>query len=119
MLFINIKKAGKEIYSLFVGVISSKIVVDIPDEVKKVELYCCFWGGILFSQGPATYTQLKYIVGNINVCKTEYTLIYSPMKDTIINSPAEDIQTSIQKQPNRLFLEQNHTYETKDTLQVI
>ena len=41
------------------------------------------------------------------------------MKDTIINSPAEDIQTSIQKQPNRLFLEQNHTYETKDTLQVI
>lgn len=53
--FIGVGGAGKEICSLFVGVISSGIVADIPDEVNRVELRYRFLGNMLFSQGLATH----------------------------------------------------------------
>lgn len=57
--FIGVGGADKEIRSLFVEVISSGVVTDTPDEIKGVELRCRFLGGMLFSQGLATYTQPK------------------------------------------------------------
>lgn len=53
--FINIRRIGKKIRSLFVGIISFRVVGDTLDKVKRVELYYHFLSSILFSQGPAIY----------------------------------------------------------------